>query len=124
MAEDRLGAFGGQRRRLLSSFLGVLLGLLVRALLLLEFSPLRFGELFFFGGLPSLARLSRTSALRLAFSAAFLAFSSSVGWCHGSASSGAVPCSIAAPRFSERLSESGFALPRFRSDFAQTGRAV
>ena len=79
MAEDRLRSFDGRRRRLVSFGLGVLLRLLFRALLLLEFAPFRFGELFFLGGLPSLARFASNSALRLAFSAAFLAFSSSVG---------------------------------------------
>ena len=77
MPEDRLRAFDGRRRRLVGFGLGVLLGLLFRALLLLEFPSLSFGELFFLGGLPSLARFASNSALRLAFSAAFLAFSSS-----------------------------------------------
>ena len=60
---DRRRWFGRRRYR---HELGVLLRLLVRALLLLEFAPFHFGELFFWGGLPPWP-LASNSALRLAF---------------------------------------------------------
>ena len=79
MAEDRLLLHNRWRRRLVGFGLGVLLRLLVRALLLLEFASFCFGELLLLRRIALLGALRLELGLASCFFGGFFGFGSFFG---------------------------------------------